>query len=502
MSRPLALAALLLATLAASATAQTAKLDTGQVSGIALNKQVLVYRGIPYASPPVGALRWQPPQPAAGWKGVRKANSFGTPCPQAPFPGTPAIKTSEDCLTLTVWRPAKPGRYPVLLWFFGGGFVGGDSSNPVNDGAALAKRGVIVVAANYRFGALGYMAHPALSAASRDHVSGNYGLLDQIAALKWVKANIAGFNGDPTQVTIGGQSSGGISVDMLMTSPSAAGLFARAIVQSAPITGLVPPLPSLEDAEAFGAAYTAARGANTLKELYALTPEQLITMSSGERALASPFRPTIDAHYLPNHPLRLFAAGGSAPVPLMIGSNAYESARITPMQPTSEEFEAWVERTYPQQTPMILDAYPHRDPVTIRAAWLAVKSDDMFSGTRRMARFHSRSGNPTFVYRFDREPPGPDQPRMRAFHGAELPYMFGNLDLGRAWTTADRTLSDRMMGYWVNFISAGDPNGPGLPPWTTYDLVEEREMTLDVEGGMIAIPHRARLAIFEAPVIR
>jgi len=492
---------LLISLLCVPAMAQTARINTGLLQGTT-EGAALVFRGIPFAAPPVGPLRWRAPRPAAPWIGMRPATAFGPPCPQAGSPAAPPISASEDCLTLTVWRPAGHGRYPVLLWLYGGGFISGDSANPLTDGAKLAERGVVVVAANYRFGALGYVAHPALSAASPDHVSGNYGLLDQIAALKWIKANISAFDGDPQRVTVGGQSAGGIGVDMLMTAPAAAGMFQRAIVQSAPITGLVPPLPTLTEAQAFGERFAADRGAHTLKELYALTPEQLVTMSPQEQALASPFRPTIDGHVLPDHPLRLFAQGRAAKVPLLIGSTTGESARITPMAPTPEGFEAWVLQTYPHEATAILAAYPGHKPATLRDEWIAVKADDMASGVRRMARFHTLAGDKTFVYRFDQAPPGPDQARARAYHGSDLPYVFGNFQVqSRPWTAQDRALSAEMMGYWVNFITTGDPNGAGLPPWAAYAPGDQQEMQLSADSRMIPIPHLERLPIFETPAI-
>ena len=453
--------------------------------GSAGGVRVREFRGIPYAAPPVGALRWRPPAPAPGWRGLRDARRFGPRCMQLPLISDMVFRSggmSEDCLSLNVWAPAKSrwpvGRHgrPVLLYFYGGGFVAGDASEPRYDGASLASRGIVVVTANYRLGVFGFFALPALAAESPQHAAGNYGLLDEVAALDWVRANIAAFGGDPRRITIGGESAGSISVSALMTSPLSKDSIAGAIGESGALIAPIAPLP-LARAERQGRAFAASVGARSLAALRAMPAQALLqaTRSSPESAA---FQPDVDGYFLTEDPQRTFARGAQARVPLLVGTNSEEAsyrALLGASAPTPANYRRTLARRFGALAPRVAALYPGTDPATVRRSATALASDLFIAhSTWAWMDLQRRTGRaPVFFYWFDRaRPPVRGAARSAgpgggAVHSAEIEYALGNLDRNPvyAWTAADFGVSRIMEGYFARFIQTGDPNGTGLPTW-------------------------------------
>ena len=447
--------------------------------------RVREFRGIPFAAPPVGALRWRPPAPATGWRGLRDARRFGPRCLQLPLISDMVFRSggmSEDCLSLNVWAPAKSrwpvGRHarPVLLYFYGGGFVAGDASEPRYDGASLASRGIVVVTANYRLGVFGFFALPALAAESPQHAAGNYGLLDEVAALDWVRANIAAFGGDPRRITIGGESAGSISVSALMTSPLSKDSIAGAIGESGALIAPIAPLP-LARAERQGRAFAASVGARSLAALRAMPAQTLLqaTRSSPESAA---FQPDVDGYFLTEDPQRTFARGAQARVPLLVGTNSEEAsyrALLGASAPTPANYRRTLARRFGALAPRVAALYPGTDPATVRRSATALASDLFIAhSTWAWMDLQQRTGRaPVFFYWFDQaRPPVRGAARSAgpgggAVHSAEIEYALGNLDRNPvyAWTAADFEVSRIMEGYFARFIQTGDPNGTGLPSW-------------------------------------
>ncbi len=452
------------------------KVDGGLVEGVAADG-LAVYKGVPFAAPPIRNLRWRPPQPAAAWTGVHPADRFAADC--VPSMGDPPPGgASEDCLYLNVWTPAKApsDRLPVLVWIYGGGFNGGSTSVPVHDGAKLARRGVVLVSVNYRVGILGFLAHPELSAESAHHVSGNYGLLDMIAGLQWIQRNIAAFGGDPKRVTIFGESAGGIAVSMLCASPLARGLFHGAISQSGGSFGPVSKSPSpgenmrsLADAEASGAEVAKAAGAASLKELRALPAEKVVEAGRQQRGMAWPIT---DGWVVPDDQYKLYAAGRFNDTPILVGYNSDEGLSFTRVH-TADEYVAGVRARYGAFADRLLTAYPaaaDRVPKTARD----LARDSAFGWhTWSWARLQSSRGKgKAFLYYFDQHPEhAPDSPEADhgAPHGVDVPYVFETLDtINRPVSDGDRRISEAMAAYWTNFAKHGDPNGDGVPPWPPF----------------------------------
>ena len=469
-----ALAALTL--VSAPAVAETARTGSGMVQGVT-SDGLTVYKGVPFAAPPIGRLRWRPPQPVAAWRGVRKTEAFAPACMQTgvSMPGETPPTTSEDCLYLNIWKPAISGskKLAVLVKIYGGGFTSGSAAMPLYWGDRLARRDIIVVTFGYRLGPFGFLAHPELTAKSPVHSSGNYGLLDQVAALEWVKRNIAAFGGDPTRVTIVGQSAGGNSVSILMASPLSKGLFQRAIAESG---GLFEPLRlapnyQLTNAEKEGVSYASSLGANTLAELRALPADALL---KGRAATIS--HPVIEPYLLPASPYDAFVTGAQNEVPLLVGSNANEAgAMISNLDSVrADSFEADIKKQFGNLPPELFAAYPHTTDAQARQARLGFERDlrfgwDMWAWARLQA---GKGRNPVYYYHFTQSPPFPQGSLYQnwgASHFAELWYVFDHLDQEKwNWTRADRNLADAMSGYWVNFAKTGDPNGPGLPVWPAF----------------------------------
>jgi para-nitrobenzyl esterase len=453
------------------------RVEQGQLSGTTgKSPDVRVYRGVPFAAPPVGVFRWKPPQPAPHWKGVRAATEFGNACWQTPYPPAFAIYHSElpplneDCLYLNIWTSAKSSAdgLPVMVWIHGGGFTRGAGSLPAYDGENLARRGVVVVTINYRLGVFGFFAHPELSAESPHHASGNYGLMDQIAALEWVKKNIAAFGGDPNRVTIFGESAGSWAVNALMACPLAKGLFQRAIGESG---GSMARMPQLAEAEKNGEKLALALGAtqNALNTLRATSAQALLKASAAETV------PTIVDGWVLQEDIRtIFREGKQNDVPLIVGNNSDEGTTLAPQGASMNAalFTAQAKQRFGNLSGEFLEAYPAASDAEAVASFYASFRDDIFGWQmRKWAQMQTKTGHhPVYRYYFSHRPPGPQSERLRAFHAAEIPYVFGNFIWPFPWGDADRNLSDVMMSYWTNFAKTGDPNAGMLTKWPVYSL--------------------------------
>jgi para-nitrobenzyl esterase len=454
---------------------------------------VRAYKGIPYAAPPLGRLRWRPPEPVAPWTGVRPPHAFGPHSIQGVVWDDIDLSkgpVSEDCLYLNIWTPAAPGdagRLPVMVWIHGGGFVVGSGAEPRYDGARLAAQGIIVVTVNHRLNALGFLAHPELTAESDHAASGNYGLLDLVAVLKWVKRNIAAFGGDQDKVTIAGESAGSEAACALMASPLAKGLFRGVIGESAAMF----PSPSrrpapLDKAEAAGLDFMRKAGARSLSQLRAAPAEAILKAAPGLG-----YRPIVDGWFLPRAPAEIFAAGEQSDVPLMAGWNKDEGFNFTLLQGDNAK------RAYPdlaraifgERTEALLNLYPGGSPETDAASARALGGDlVIIHPTWAWIEAQKKTGRAEiFRFRFDRCPLTPQgwfgersSRDAGAFHAGEILYVFDNLHaFPWAIDDADRELAKLASSYWINFVKNGDPNGAGLPRWLSYRDAGARVMMLD-----------------------
>ncbi len=459
-------------------------------SGIVEGKEdgaIRVFLGIPYAAPPVGDLRWKPPVAAAKWGGVRRATEFGAHCMQGKVYGDMNFRDrggSEDCLTLNVWGPgnASGAKLPVMVWIYGGGFEAGTTSEARQDGTHLAQQGVIVVSMNYRLGVFGFFVHPELAKESGHNAAGNYGFLDQTAALRWVHENIAAFGGDPGNVTIFGESAGSFSVSAQMASPLAKGLFQKAIGESGGAffsAGLsFDPLAVREEKDV--KTVSAKMGVSTLAELRAIPAQKLLDAFAPPQSQGFDFEPSVDGYFLPESVPAIFAAGKQNDVPLLAGWNhdegSYEVA-FNPQKPTADSLKVTAQKEFGDKAAEFMRLYPaDTDSQTLRSA-------QDFAGDRFIAfstwdwlEAQSKTGkHPIYRFRFDLGPPAdPKGPQLGAFHSSEIEYVFGQLDskAGVAWRPEDRQLSEEMQKYWANFARSGDPNGPGLPKWPVYSAAD------------------------------
>lgn len=481
----------LLLALPALAADDSVRTESGPVSGTAgKNPAVRVYRGIPFAAPPVGDLRWKAPQPVTPWKAVREAKEFGTACLQKAYPEgsiyhSQLPKMSEDCLTLNVWTAAKSDkeRRPVMVWIYGGGFTRGASSVSAYDGEKLAEKGVVLVSINYRLGVFGFFAHPELTAESEHHASGNYAMLDQIAALRWVQKNIEAFGGDPKRVTIFGESAGSEAVNVLVASPLARGLFTRAIGESG---AAFFPLATLAEAEKAGQAAAEAQGAakDAIKTLRAKSGDDLLKAMDAEKFS----QPPVDGWVLPQDVYTIFSQGRQNDVALLAGFNADEGKSLSPLPSfvTAEILLTRIKARYGDASGNFLKIYPMADDQQAHASFYSAFRDQVFGwGMRTWARMGARTGHaPSYLYYFTRVPPGPQAARFGAFHAADIAYVFGNFTWPFPWDDTDRKLSETMMAYWVNFAAKGDPNGEGLPRWPAYSAQADQYLEL---GDHIAV---------------
>jgi para-nitrobenzyl esterase len=480
-------------------------IESGAIQGTGTNG-LTVYKGVPYAAPPLGDLRWREPQPVKPWKGLRSADTFAPACLQkgVSMPGEAPPTVNEDCLYLNIWTPTGTAteHLPVIVWIHGGGYSNGSASMPLYWGDRLAHKGVVVVTIAYRLGPLGFLAHPELTRESAHHSSGNYGLMDQIAALEWIQHNIAAFGGDAKRVTIAGQSSGSMAVSALMASPRAKGLFQRAIGESG---GLFEPLelaPSylLANAERDGQKYVASLGVASLQELRRLPAADLLGGTAGAIT-----HPVIEPYVLPIGPYDAFTSGQQNDVPLLVGSNAEEArALVNVANVKASTFTNDLERHFgPLPTP-IIEAYPHATDRQARQARLDLERDLRFGWDMwAWAWLQAGTGqSAVYYYSFKQQPPfpvGSTYEGWGASHFAELWYVFDHLDQVQwRWSPADRRLAEAMSAYWVNFAASGNPNGPGLPTWHAFTRENRKVQYLADRITAGDVPNIASLKIFDA----
>ncbi|MCH1929565.1 carboxylesterase family protein [Shewanella sp. A25] len=459
------------------AFAHTSKGDIAGYKQDALN----IYKGIKYAQAPVGELRWKPPQPLVPWEGTNTATAFGAACMQ-PNHKVPTIYTndinpmSEDCLSLNIWAPENADNAPVMVWIHGGALVKGASKEPLYDGAQLAKQGVVVVSINYRLGVFGYLAHPELSKESPDQVSGNYGLMDQIAALEWVKENIGAFGGNPANVTISGESAGGLSVLYLMATTKARGLFHKAIAQSSYMIST----PALKQAvhgqfaaEDIGKYITDKLGVNSIEALRNFDGATL-----AEKASELGFLPlaTIDNHMFDKQIVDTFKAGEQANVPVLIGFNSGEIRSLRVLAPTppasKEEYQSLISERYLDLTDEYLNLYP---ATNLQDSVLNVVRDALYGWTSELvAKEQTKLGSNAYLYLFDHGYPAADSADLHAFHASELPYVFGTeKHTPDLWpkipdNDQEKQFTQSVMQYWAEFIKTGKPSAKGSANWPEY----------------------------------
>jgi para-nitrobenzyl esterase len=474
-----------LVTLPLCAANNLIKVEQGQVAGIAgTSPEVRVYKGMPYAAPPAGSLRWAPPKPAAAWSGVKEAKAFGNDCMQNPYPADslyfePARPVSEDCLYLNIWTAAKTpsDKRPVMVWIHGGALTRGAGATPMYDGEQFAKKGVVLVTINYRLGIFGFFAHPELTQESEHKASGNYAVLDQIAALEWVKKNIAAFGGDPAKITIFGESAGSWSVNYLTASPLAKGLFQRAIGESG--AGFAP-MKTLAETEPLG-----LKAGASLKELRAKSAADV------QRILWNTV-PVVDGWIFPTDIYTIYAQGKQNDVPLLVGSNNDEATAFFqwPKTGTLTTLNILAKSNYGAMSDDFMKTWPASDIKEAEAAVQSAMRDQIFTwNMRTWARMQEKTGkNKAWLYRFNRVPPGKDSAKYRVYHASEIQYVFDNLDAIRPWESVDHALAKEMNAYWVNFAKNGDPNGKGLPEWPVYDEKSDQSISLGdtttVEQGL------------------
>ncbi|HZY79562.1 MAG TPA: carboxylesterase family protein [Cyclobacteriaceae bacterium] len=483
------------------------KTKAGIVEGVASQTGVISFKGIPFAAPPVGDLRWKEPQAVQPWEGVKKTDAFGP----SPMQGTPRPfymwskeflipdePISEDCLYLNVWTPAKTvhDKVPVFVWIYGGGFNSGGSAVPIYDGEALASKGIVFVSINYRVNTFGFFAHPGLSKESVHGVSGNYGLLDQIAALKWIQENITAFGGDPSNVTIGGQSAGSMAVVSLVASPLAKGLFNKAIAQSG--AGLLKGSPSAKFYRDLGEAETegakAAGDSLSVADLRKMTSQEVFDKIKVRNG------PIVDGYVLPESLPAIFQNKKENDVALLTGWNEEEGFMFGPPK-TAAEFTASIRQDYGADGTELLRYYPANNDAEAMASQLALSRDIIFGGPNYvLANTMSEQGKKVFVYRFTKKVPGLGEfAKFGAFHTGEVPYMMNDLKFSdRPWQPVDHELANTMSTYWVNFVKTGDPNGEGVPEWPGYNVRSKQIINFSDEVTAKSIPDSASLNFLTA----
>jgi para-nitrobenzyl esterase len=474
----------------------TVRIESGLISGVKSDSSdVVAFKGIPFAAPPVGELRWKAPQPVQPWEGVKKCDAFGpSPMQAKPTPFMvytsefliPEQPISEDCLYLNVWTKAKQReKKPVFVWIYGGGFTGGGTAVPIYDGEALAKKGIIFVSVNYRLGVFGFLAHPELTKESPNNSSGNYGLLDQIAALKWVKKNIEAFGGDPDNITIDGQSAGSMSVSCLVASPVAKGLFNKAIAESGSMFILNPLITTgkLEGAEQQGVKLAETVRASSLKELRNVPAADLMKFRGQ-------YAPIVDGYVLPKPISEIFAEGRQNDVPLITGWNADEGFVFSFKK--KEAFEQQAKEQYGADADEFLKYYPANTDEEAASSQVKLSRDMTFaaSGYKWASLQSSQGKSPVYVYYFARKLPATaDYVKYGAFHTGEVAYAMNNLKfLHRPWEPVDFQLAKLMSSYWINFITSGNPNGEGLPPWPKFNTNTKQAMVFDKASGKQELP--------------
>lgn len=489
-------------------SAPTVTLAAGVLKGIRFGSKAneQAFLGVPYAAPPVGALRWKPPFPVIHWTGVRDASEFAAPCPQPRASWLPYLAGNEDCLYLNVWstQVSARARQPVIVYFHGGSNrLGYAQLNPL--GPALARLGVVFVSANYRLGALGFLAHPALSAESKSHSSGNYGLLDQLQVLAWVRDNIARFGGDPARITLMGQSAGAVDICLLMTSPAASGLFERAIMESGDcvssltqaIRGPVHNGPTAGTAESVGLRLAqrlgVSEGADPLSKLRGYSADEILKASQASPAIQ--FGPIVDRWVIPDQPARVFAAGKQLHIPVLVGSNANEATVFGHGGPTTvNEFEAFVREDAGTSWAALLRAYPVQSDSEVPAQYAQLESDGFALGAYETVRAMTRVDRSAYWYYFTFTEPG-TRSALGAYHGEELEFLSDAFPTPWLQRPEDRALGLAMRRYWVNFARTSNPNASGLPQWPAFDARKPSVFELGSHIG--ARPTLRQLALLE-----
>jgi para-nitrobenzyl esterase len=489
----------------------TVEVTGGTIEGVEQDG-ILSYKGIPFAAPPVGDLRWKAPAPVEPWTGVKKADTFGPACMQASGAMGNTAPVSEDCLYLNVWSPAQKQdeKLPVIYWIYGGGFSGGSTSTSMYDGTGFAKKGVVMVSGAYRVGPFGFLAHPELSSESGKG-SGAYGLTDMISGLEWVQDNIARFGGDPSNVTIFGHSAGGMAVNMLAASPVTKGLFHRAICMSggsfaplqtsnSPGTGMGLGIPALELAESTGVEFLGKLGAADIKAARAISAEDIQkNLGGGMGGGGFRFRPAADGYIIPTDLYSMYQAGRFNDTPILIGYTSDELGSFGGRRnTTSAQFEDQIKSQYGPQAETILSAYPHATDAEAARSSKEVSRESTFSwSTWTWSRLQSEKGKgKAFEYYYDNHAPNADG----AGHGSDVPYAFQTLGPGPqgAPKPEDLKLSDMISSYWVNFAKTGDPNGPGLPVWPAFTENDQQAMVFDAAPGARIEPNLNKLKAFDA----
>ena len=435
---------------------------------------ITTFKGIPFAAPPVGDLRWKAPQPVEPWEGVKECTEFSaSPMQATPMPFSmwtqefiaPKEPLSEDCLYLNVWTPAKDDteKHPVFVYIYGGGFSSGGTAVPIYDGEEMAKKGLVFISANYRVGTLGFLAHPELTAESPNNASGNYGLLDQVEALKWVNKNIAAFGGDPNNVTIAGQSAGAASINYLVASPLTKGLIHRAIAESGGTVLSNSALGrggDLKSAEEAGVKFAESLGASSIEELRAKSAEEILSGRGGGA-------PIVDGYFLPKSVGEIFANGEQNDIPVIIGWNKNEGFGAPTV--TAEQFKENVKQQFGDMADEFLATFPLNTDEEAKAIQNDLGALQTFGiqSYKWMQLQNETATSKVFMYRFERDVPYAEgMSDFGAFHTGEVPYAYNNLKMSpRPWTEADYKLADLMSDYWVNFATSGDPNAEGLPEW-------------------------------------
>lgn len=510
------------------------KTANGMVEGI-YDSGINTFKGIPFAAPPIGEFRWREPQPVKNWDGILKTTAFGPRAMQLPIFGDMNFRSngvSEDCLYLNVWSPAQSPdeKLPVLVYFYGGGLVAGDGSEPRYDGESMARNGIVAVTINYRLGIFGFYTHPELTKESPNRASGNYGLLDQQAALLWVQKNIAAFGGDPKRVTIAGESAGSFSVSAQMASPVSKNLFAGAIGESGSLLGNFEPKP-LHEAEQQGVQFAKELGFNSLKEMRAMPADKLLQATANQQILS--FSPVIDGYFLPKSPSEIFSQGEQAIVPLLAGWNSAEmpyQALLQGQAPTLENYRQTVQKLYAHQADAVLKVYNPAHDGEVKQVATDLASDRFISfGTWRWIDIQSQTSNKP-VYRYFYARP---RPQMRAemgnavaglaggvikneekdsevknepevvgaAHSAEIEYAMGNLPTNRVydWQPEDYKVSEILQAYFLNFIKNGNPNGLGLPNWPEVESnTDAIFLKIDVDTHAEKESHRNRYLLMDA----
>ena len=490
--------------------------DAGIVEGAAsADGKIREFKGIPYAAPPVGALRWKPPQPLASWTGVRKAVEFAPRCMQGHIYDDMVFRDkgpSEDCLYLNVWTPATSAadRLPVMVWIHGGGFVAGASSEPRQDGENLARKGVVVVSMNYRLGAFGFLAHPDLTGESAHNASGNYGLLDQVAALQWVRRNIEAFGGDRNMVTVFGESAGSMSVSALLASPLTDGLMERAIGESGAFFGARTSAHQRIAAELTGSEFAKELHASSIADLRAKSADEVLEASM--KPQPHRFGPDVDGYFLPEPVSAEYQDGMESHVPLLAGWNADEGSYqeiFGKEKPTAKNYVKAVKKEFISGADQILKLYPASNDEEAKRSAADLAGDRFIAyGTWKWIEMHvATSQSPVYRYEFDQAPPraaGETGESRGAYHSAEIEYVFGNLaSKNLPWTPDDRKLSELMSTYWTNFAKTGDPNGTGLPKWPAYDAASHQAMHLSANPAPAPDAHRERYQFLDTlPAVR